>query len=94
MLTLAQLLTSIVLAGWVVAIAILSVQNAQAVSLKFFGFESIPLPVGLMLAFWVGAGIIGMALIQSLWSLASSQRERSQADNDIDEEFSFEYEDR
>jgi uncharacterized integral membrane protein len=86
MKTLANLLTSIVVAVWVVAIAILSVQNATPVSLRFLNFESIQMPVGFVLACSAGVGIIAMALIQPLWSLASSQSE-----NDLDdEEFSFE----
>jgi hypothetical protein len=44
------------------------------------------MPVGFVLAFSAGVGIIAMALIQPLWSLAISQSE-----NDLDdEEFSFE----
>ena len=82
----ANLLTSLVLAIWVVAIAILSVQNATLVSLKFLSFESIQLPVGLVLAFSAGVGIIGMALVQPLWSLAGSRQGNSQSENDLDEE--------
>lgn len=83
MRTLANLITSVVLAVWVVAIAILSVQNATLVSLRFLFFESIKLPVGLVLAFFVGVGIIGMAIIQSLWRLLSGSRQRQQADDDF-----------
>ena len=87
MKTLANLLTSLLVAVWVIAIAILSVQNAQPVSLRFFTFQSIQLPVGLLLAFCVGLGIIGTALIQPLWSLAGSGQGNSQAENDLDEDF-------
>lgn len=83
MRTLANLITSVVLAVWVVAIAILSVQNATLVSLRFLFFESIKLPVGLVLAFFVGVGIIGMAIIQSLWRLLAGSRQRQQADDDF-----------
>ena len=51
MRTIANLLTSTVLACWVVAIAVLAVQNAEPVSLKFLTFESIQIPFGLVLAF-------------------------------------------
>lgn len=80
MKTIANLLTSIVVACWVVAIAILSVQNATPVSLRFLTYESIQLPVGLVLAFSAGLGIIGMALTQLLWGFAGSQQESSQSD--------------
>lgn len=92
MKTLANLLTSLVLACWVIAIAVLSVQNATPVSLKFLTFQSIQLPVGLVLAFSVGLGIIGMALSQPLWSLAGS-REGTQSENDLDDADFSEYED-
>lgn len=84
MKSLANLLTSVVVAIWVVAIAVLSVQNATPVSLKFFNFTSIQLPVGLVLAFSAGVGIIGIALIQPLW-IASPQ----QGNDSDDEDFSF-----
>ena len=87
MKTIANLLTSTILACWVVVIAILSVQNATPVSLRFLTFESIQLPVGLVLAFSAGLGIIGISLTQPLWSLASSRQGNSQSENDLDEDF-------
>lgn len=92
MKTLANLLTSLIVASWVVAIAILSVQNATPVSLRFLTFRSIQLPVGLVLAFSAGLGIIGMALTQPLWSLAGSRQGNYQSENDLDDEFSFDQE--
>ncbi len=87
MKTLANLLTSLLVAGWVVAIAILSVQNATPVSLKFLNFESIQLPVGLVLAFSAGAGIVAVALTQPLW-IAGVGRGNSQSQNNLeDDEF-------
>ena len=84
MKTIANLLTSLVLTVWVVAIAILSVQNATPVSLKFLTFESIELPVGLLLAFCAGVGIIGMALLQPLWGIAGSPQGNSRSDDDAE----------
>lgn len=86
MKTLANLLTSLVVTCWVIAIAIVSVQNATPVSLRFFTFQSIQVPVGLVLAFSAGLGIIGMALTQPLWSLAGSRQGNSQSENDLDDE--------
>ncbi|MCV3215416.1 lipopolysaccharide assembly protein LapA domain-containing protein [Plectonema radiosum NIES-515] len=81
MKTLGNLLISLVVAIWVVAIAIISVQNATPVSLKFFTFQSIQIPIGLILAFSAGVGIIGIALLQPLWDLSAPQRNaRSQDD--------------
>ncbi len=53
-----NLLNSLLLAVWVIAIAIFSIQNIQAVSLKFLMFESITVPVGVLLAFFSGIGMI------------------------------------
>lgn len=84
----ANILTSLVLASWVVAIAILSVQNATPVSLKFLNFQSIQIPVGLVLAFSASVGIVGMALVQPLWYAGSGQG-NSQSNNNLEDEFSF-----
>ncbi|WGV25438.1 LapA family protein [Halotia branconii] len=84
MKTLAPFLTSLVIAIWVVAIAIISVQNATPVSLKFLTFQSIQIPVGLVLAFSAGIGLIGMAVLQPLWSLAGSRRSNSRFEDDAE----------
>jgi uncharacterized integral membrane protein len=84
MKTIANLLISLVVAIWIVAIAIVSVQNATPISLKFFTFQSIQIPFGLVLAFSVGLGIIGMALLQPLWSLAGSGLGNSRLDDDAE----------
>lgn len=82
MKTLANLLISIIVAFWVMAIALLSVQNAAPVSLKFLTFQSIQIPVGLLLAFSAGVGIVGMALLQPLWGLSGSKQSRDQLEDD------------
>lgn len=58
----------------------------DSLSLKFLTFKSIHLPVGLVLAFSAGVGIIGMALIQPLWSLVGSGQGNSESENDLDDE--------
>ena len=75
MRTLANLLTSLVLAGWIAAIAIFSIQNITPVAVNFLGFETIKMPIGLVLAFSVGIGAIGGAILPVLWQLTSRQRE-------------------
>ena len=74
MKSIANLLTSLILAGWIGAIAILSIQNITLVSLKFLAFETIQLPVGIVLAFSVGVGAIGGAILPVLWQSAGRQR--------------------
>ncbi|MBW4576839.1 MAG: LapA family protein [Aphanothece sp. CMT-3BRIN-NPC111] len=72
-----NLLTSLVLAIAVGAIAILSVQNATLVSLRLLSFESIQLPVGVVLAFSAGVGVIG-GTIAPLFSQVSGSQQNNQ----------------
>ncbi|MEL6927457.1 MAG: DUF1049 domain-containing protein [Cyanobacteria bacterium J06600_6] len=51
-----------------VAIAIFSIQNIENVSLKFLTFESIDVPVGVLLAFASAVGIMLGALIPILFA--------------------------
>ncbi|MBM0740538.1 DUF1049 domain-containing protein [Phormidium sp. CLA17] len=71
MKTLPILLIALIVAMWIGAIAILSVQNFTSVPLNLLTFRSIEIPLGLVLAFSVGIGVVGMAIVQLL--LTSSQ---------------------
>jgi len=82
--TLTILLILLILAAWIAASAILSVQNAVPVSLTFLNFHSIQLPVGLVLASSTCVGIITVALLQPLWSLAGAGQDSSVADDEDD----------
>ncbi|MFY7802689.1 MAG: LapA family protein [Limnoraphis robusta] len=57
------ILTCLILAVGMSAIAIVSVQNATPVSIKFLTFESIQFPVGVILAFSVAVGLILTAIL-------------------------------
>jgi len=83
MRVLANLLTIVILAGWVVAIAIISVQNATPVSLRFLTFQSIQLPAGLVIAFSAALGMLAMALTQPLWLASSSRRNSLESDDEF-----------
>jgi uncharacterized integral membrane protein len=72
MKTIPLLAISFLLAILVSAIGIISVQNATLVSLKFTFFQSIKMPVGLVLAISLSAGLIGGAILQPLWLLPGS----------------------
>jgi uncharacterized integral membrane protein len=76
MRTLANLLTSIVLAAWIAAIALLSIQNITPISLQFLALQTIQIPLGLVLAFSVGVGVMGGAIAPVVWRLAGRQQER------------------
>jgi uncharacterized integral membrane protein len=82
MKTIPNLLTSIIIAGWLSAIAILSVQNYTLVSVKFIRFESISIPVGILLAFSVGIGLIGGAIAPLLWQLTGQGPESDEYEDD------------
>ncbi len=69
-----SLLSSLILATLVVAIAIFSIQNIQDVSVKFLTFESITIPVGVLLAFCSGIGIILGWFIPLLFSWKRTRR--------------------
>ncbi|MBW4534173.1 MAG: LapA family protein [Pleurocapsa minor HA4230-MV1] len=69
-----SLLSSLILAILVAAIAIFSIQNIQDVSLKFLTFESITIPVGVLLALCSAIGIILGALIPILFSRRKTRR--------------------
>lgn len=91
MKTLVNLLTPLILASWIVAIAILSVQNASSVSLRFLTFESIKLPAGLVLAFSVGVGMLAGAISPVIWQVSAGQKPLPLEDsNDYNEEPEFE----
>ena len=68
MKAIAGLLNALILGIWITAIAIFSIQNIQNVSLKFLVFESISVPVGVLLAFFGGIGIILGWLVPILFS--------------------------
>lgn len=63
----ANFVSSLILAIWVSAIAIFSIQNIQPVSVKFFVWQSIQIPVGVLLAICAGIGIILGSLLPLLW---------------------------
>ncbi|BAZ52357.1 hypothetical protein NIES4103_50170 [Nostoc sp. NIES-4103] len=84
MKTLAPFFTSLVVAIWVVAIAIISVQNATPVSLKFLTFESVKIPAGLVLAFCAGIGFISVGVLQPLWGLGDSSQRNSRYEDDAE----------
>ncbi|HEY9705007.1 MAG TPA: DUF1049 domain-containing protein [Allocoleopsis sp.] len=50
--------SGIILSIWISAIAILSVQNASVVSLKFLTFQSIEIPIGVVLGLSASLGVM------------------------------------
>ncbi|PSN11987.1 hypothetical protein C7293_22040 [filamentous cyanobacterium CCT1] len=58
-----RLLLALVPAIWVVAIAIIAVQNATPVSFRLLNLQSIEIPFGVLLAFCAAAGMLLAALV-------------------------------
>jgi uncharacterized integral membrane protein len=73
------------------AIGIISVQNATPVSLNFIFFQSIQMPVGVVLAMSMSAGLIGGALLQPLWNLSDSQNSRPKFQANPEESDTIQY---
>lgn len=92
MKTTVNLLLSIIVALWIMAIAIVSVQNATPISLRFLTFKSIQIPLGLLLTFFVAFGIIATSLLKPLWAKSNSRKTTSRRYEDdaeffVDEDF-------
>lgn len=85
MKTIPLLAISFLLAILVSAIGIISVQNATPVSLNFTLFQSIPMPVGVVLAISLSVGLLGGAILQPLWMLSASEpvTDRAELEEDI-----------
>lgn len=82
------LFLSVVLATWILAIALISVQNATPISLRFLVFQSIQVPFGLMLAFWVVVGLITVSFGQLLGNVGESGNSTDEeGDFFVDEDF-------
>jgi uncharacterized integral membrane protein len=64
-------------AVWTVAIALITLQNAEPVSLRFLSFLSVPLPFGLVLALSATVGMLGTVAITWLWQSRISRHRRS-----------------
>jgi uncharacterized integral membrane protein len=71
-----NLIISIIVAFWVGAIALLSVQNATSVTLRFLQFQSISLPLGVVLSFCIASGMVGTAIVLVLGRSSRQSSER------------------
>jgi len=69
----ATLITSLIITVWIGAIALISVQNATPISLRFLSFQLVEMPFGLILAFSAGLGVTGAAIAQPLSGFSNSQ---------------------
>ncbi|MEM0978726.1 MAG: hypothetical protein AAGH78_00495 [Cyanobacteria bacterium P01_H01_bin.58] len=58
-----QLTLTTISALWIVAIAIIAVQNATPVAIQFLTFQSVALPFGVVLSFCVALGMLTTAAL-------------------------------
>ena len=63
-----NLLSSLILAISIMAIAIFSIQNVDDVSVKFLNLESITVPIGILLVFCSAIGMVLSWFIPLLFS--------------------------
>jgi uncharacterized integral membrane protein len=55
------------LATWMLICALIAMQNAQPISLEFFGAKLVPVPFGLLLVFMAVLGMVGSIVLQPLF---------------------------
>ena len=84
---LSQLAIALLLATGLTAFALLSIQNVSPVALTFLTFQSIQLPVGLLMVACVASGMI----LGSFFPLLSGGKSRSKppSQRELDADFDF-----
>ena len=70
----ANLFSVLIVGFWMLAIAFIAVQNAQPISLEFFGLRSVPIPFGLLLTFTTVIGMISCTVLQPLFTRSRRNR--------------------
>ncbi|TVQ44934.1 MAG: LapA family protein [Gloeocapsa sp. DLM2.Bin57] len=76
MKNLANLIAATLIMGWIVSVAVFSIQNIQPVSISFLVWESITMPIGVLLAFCVGFGLILGAILPLAWGLLVTSKKK------------------
>lgn len=87
----ANLITSLLIAGWIATMSVFSIQNITPYTLKFLQFESIKIPIGVLLSISVGGGFILGAFVPLFFksSNKSSRKRLDEMNVDEFEEFNF-----
>lgn len=88
---LTNLILAILIAFWISVVAIFSIQNITQVSLNFLIWQSITLPIGVLLSFSVGGGFLIGALVPLLWQQPKSRKRRLSQEQEDSEEFDFDF---
>jgi uncharacterized integral membrane protein len=69
-------LASILTGFWLIAIAIVAMQNAELVTLSFLFFQSVKMPFGFVFACSVAAGLVAGGLWQLWWPVKTKKKQR------------------
>ena len=78
-----RLVFALVPAVWVIAIAIIAVQNATPISIRLVTLQSVEIPFGVLLAFCAAAGMVASALVLLVLGgnpLRSSRRQKQRSE--------------
>jgi len=87
MTILTNFLTNLILAIGLGIFVVFAIQNVTPTSLKFLLFESIQLPISILLTFCFTLGLLLGALLPLFWKRPVKRRSRS---DDLEDEFDFE----
>ncbi|WP_330204381.1 lipopolysaccharide assembly protein LapA domain-containing protein [Cyanobacterium sp. DS4] len=71
-----KLFINLIISFWLILIAVFSIQNIDKVSLKFFMFESISIPIGVLLSIIVATGFILGSLLPVLFTNKNTNNKR------------------
>jgi uncharacterized integral membrane protein len=71
------ILINILVIFWIGAIALIAIQNATPFTLQFFGWQTISMPLGIMIAFSVILGVIAGTLMLPLFQSKGTTKKSS-----------------
>ncbi len=80
-------LTTLILATGLSAFVVFAIQNVTPTSLKFLLFESIQVPISVLLTFCFAFGLLLGAFLPLFWKRSPKRRSRL---DDLEDEFDFE----
>lgn len=76
-----QLIISLIIGFWLTLTAVFSIQNIEKISLKFLVWESISLPIGVLLSMVTACGFILGAIVPFLFTNNNQQKKRKNINN-------------
>lgn len=71
-----KILTNLIIAFCILGSAVFSIQNIEAVSIKFMAWKSISLPIGIILLLWFNTGLIVCFIMLSLFQVTQGKKKK------------------